>query len=541
MKNIKRLVGVVLALLALIVSSVVPAYAAQTGSLTINGTVEGQQYDLYRVFDLTQDGESYSYTINPDFTGYFAAKGINNYSDAVTYIHTLDTDSAKLSTEAQALLKYAVDKPIIPASSPVATSSSTVVSGLDYGYYLLNPRGGSIPSGTYATMFALNTLSGNDTVINVKAVYPTIDKTFLTGDPKTKSVSIGDDMTFQLTSKVPDMTGYNHYYYVVQDTLSKGLTYKAISSIKIGATTLATDAYTVESITDTATGETALRIIFKNFLQYNDRTAQDVVITYVGTLADAAALGTPNKNTAKLQYSNDPKYDYLDNMDSMHPDDPNSDPNAMTGLTPVSTTETFTTSLTINLTDGTDLLTGAEFKISGENLNRVLTTGYVYELDPAGTYYKLNDGTYTTTAPDAATMDKYESDLKYRRDEQTTQTKEATAYVDANGQLVFAGLGEGTYTISEVTAPNGYNKVEDFTIVVEFDEKTQKYSATSVLGDYTITETNNLLTLDIVNTTGVVLPSTGGMGTKVIYIAGSALALGATILLVVKKRMKYNA
>ena len=541
MKNIKRLVGVVLALLALIVSSVVPAYAAQTGSLTINGTVEGQQYDLYRVFDLTQDGGSYSYTINPEFTGYFAAKGITNYSDAVTYIHTLDTDSAKLSTEAQALLKYAVDKPITPASSPVATSSSTVVSGLDYGYYLLNPRGGSIPSGTYATMFALNTLSGKDTVINVKAVYPTIDKTFLTGDPKTKSVSIGDDMTFQLTSKVPDMTGYNHYYYVVQDTLSKGLTYKAISSIKIGDTTLATDAYTVESITDTATGETALRIIFKNFLQYNTMTAQEVVITYVGTLADAAALGTPNKNTAKLQYSNNPKYDYLDNMDSMHPDDPNFDTTAKTGLTPVSETETFTTSLTINLTDGTDLLTGAEFKISGENLNHVLTTGYVYELDPAGTYYKLNDGTYTTTAPDAATMDKYESDLKYRRDEQTTQTKEATAYVDANGQLVFAGLGEGTYTISEVTAPNGYNKVEDFTIVVEFDEKTQKYSATSVLGDYTITETNNLLTLDIVNTTGVVLPSTGGMGTKVIYIAGSALALGATILLVVKKRMKYNA
>ena len=541
MKNIKRLVGVVLALLALIVSSVVPAYAAQTGSLTINGTVAGQQYDLYRVFDLTQDGESYSYTINPEFTGYFAAKGITNYSDAVTYIHTLDTDSAKLSTEAQALLKYAVDKPITPASSPVATSSSTVVSGLDYGYYLLNPRGGSIPSGTYATMFALNTLSGKDTVINVKAVYPTIDKTFLTGDPKTKSVSIGDDMTFQLTSKVPDMTGYNHYYYVVQDTLSKGLTYKAISSIKIGDTTLATDAYTVESITDTATGETALRIIFKNFLQYNKMTAQDVVITYVGTLADAAALGTPNTNSAKLQYSNDPKYDYLDNMDSKHPDDPNYDKTAKTGLTPVSETETFTTSLTINLTDGTDLLTGAEFKISGKNLNRVLTTGYVYELDPAGTYYKLNDGTYTTTAPDAATMDKYESDLKYRRDEQTTQTKEATAYVDANGQLVFAGLGEGTYTISEVTAPNGYNKVEDFTIVVEFDEKTQKYSATSVLGDYTITETNNLLTLDIVNTTGVVLPSTGGMGTKVIYIAGSALALGATILLVVKKRMKYNA
>lgn len=541
MKNIKRLVGVVLALLALIVSSVVPAYAAQTGSLTINGTVAGQQYDLYRVFDLTQDGDSYSYTINPKFTDYFAAKEITNYSDAVEYIHTLEKDSAKLSTEAQELLKYAVDNNVIPASSPVATSSSTVVSGLDYGYYLLNPRGGSIPSETYATMFALNTLSGNDTVINVKAVYPTIDKTFLTGDPKTKSVSIGDDMTFQLTSKVPDMTGYNHYYYVVQDTLSKGLTYKAISSIKIGATTLAPEAYTVEPITDTVTGETALRIIFKNFLQYNDRTAQDVVITYVGTLADAAALGTPNKNTAKLQYSNDPKYDYLDNMDSMHPDDPNSDPNAMTGLTPVSTTETFTTSLTIKLTDGENLLTGAEFKISGENLNRVLTTGYVYELDPAGTYYKLNDGTYTTTAPDAATMDKYESDLKYRRDEQTTQTKEATAYVDANGQLVFAGLGEGTYTISEVTAPNGYNKVEDFTIVVEFDEKTQKYSATSVLGDYTITETNNLLTLDIVNTTGVVLPSTGGMGTKVIYIAGSALALGATILLVVKKRMKYNA
>ena len=63
---------------------------------------------------------------------------------------------------------------------------------------------------------------------------------------------------------------------------------------------------------------------------------------------------------------------------------------------------------------------------------------------------------------------------------------------------------------------------------------------TGTVGEYTFKPNNaeGSLTTDIVNQSGTVLPSTGGMGTTVFYVVGGGLMAVAVVLLVTKKRME---
>lgn len=542
MKNMKKLLSAALALV-MVLAMTVPVLAAQTGNLKISGTQAGKTYDLYRVLDLTySDGTgtgNYTYTVNPAFADYFTD---NSIPDPIGHIEGLDTE--ELSALAQDILGWAIAKPVTPIQSVTGADTETTVSGLDYGYYLLNPLGGSGPnSADYATMFAMNTLSGKDTEIVVKAVYPTLEKS-IEDEAKANEASIGDDIGFKLASKVPDMTGYNRYYFVMNDTLSEGLTYKEIGSVTINGVALDADDYIVEK-TDNVDRTTGLRIIFKDFLQYADQTGDDVVVTYTATLNAEAAIGTENPNTAYLEYSNNPKYNYNGNKDPENPDDPKKDTTAPTGTTTPSTTESYTTSLTITKKNGKgELLTGAAFRITGTGVNTVITTGTIYVEDAVGgTVWKLKDGTYTTTDPAGEGIDtsKYESTtVKYRLEDSVVMDTsvagvEAEAYVDENGELTFAGLGAGTYTITEIVTPNGYNAIDPITVVVTFDPVAKTFTATANSND--IDATGNVLAMDVINQTGSLLPGTGGIGTTIFYVVGGILLAGSVVLLVTKKRM----
>ena len=57
---------------------------------------------------------------------------------------------------------------------------------------------------------------------------------------------------------------------------------------------------------------------------------------------------------------------------------------------------------------------------------------------------------------------------------------------------------------------------------------------------FTTSLTAGSATTNIVNHSGTELPSTGGMGTTILYVIGAILVIGAGILLVTKKRMNAN-
>lgn len=116
----------------------------------------------------------------------------------------------------------------------------------------------------------------------------------------------------------------------------------------------------------------------------------------------------------------------------------------------------------------------------------------------------------------------------------------------AGTTFTFSGLDDGDYVLSETTTPDGYNKIDDveFTVTAKHDEDSETPKLTELTGDVTtgsLTFTSSTsagsLTTDVVNKKGSVLPSTGGMGTTILYVVGTILVLAAGILLVTKKRM----
>ena len=97
-----------------------------------------------------------------------------------------------------------------------------------------------------------------------------------------------------------------------------------------------------------------------------------------------------------------------------------------------------------------------------------------------------------------------------------------TVKTDKNGAASFNGLADGTYYLVETKAPAGYNLLEN-------PHKVEVKGGS--------TEADLSVNANVANSTGTTLPSTGGMGTTIFYVLGSALVLGAVVLLVTKKRM----
>lgn len=466
----KSKIGMLLTIVMLL-SIAVPVFAApQTGDLTINGTTAGKVYDLYKVFDLTHSGDNYSYTVTDEFANFFADE---KYGDnPVAYVENLKGNADGLANLAKDLLAWAIANNK-PTKTVTGTADTTIVNDLDYGYYLMNPNGGSNPTGNYGTMFSLGTVSGEDKEIQLKAEYPTIDEVIVEGEEEvdTNEASIGDDVNYKITTKVPDTTGYKKYVFNVHDRLSKGLTFNNDVEIMIGEEVLNKDSDYNLTLGTGANGETTFKIEFLNVIDWIYDVGEEIVITYTAELNENAEIGMePNTNNVKLEYSTDPKQD-----EGGTPEE-----------TPEEETKTYTTGLEIyNKDSDGNVLTGAGFGIK-----RAGEDDYLYN-----------------------------------------------ATVDENGHWKYDGLGAGDYVLVETTVPDGYNKMDDVEFTITFDKNAAEGEKFSIDPEDFATKLNDYFTATIVNESGATLPGTGGIGTTIFYTLGTILVLGAGILLIAKRRM----
>lgn len=140
--------------------------------------------------------------------------------------------------------------------------------------------------------------------------------------------------------------------------------------------------------------------------------------------------------------------------------------------------------------------------------------------------------------------------------------KETISYVDApismelttgeDGKIQFPNLGEGTYTLKETITPDGYNTMDPITFKLTFTapvetittgEETCIWDIEVVSGEFETTQggnehsTGGVFSGNIVNTSGLLIPSTGGIGTTIFYVVGGLVVFGAAAVLVMKKRM----
>lgn len=577
MKRIKKLVSILLAM-AMVLGMAVTASAANGNyKLTIK-VVENHEYKVWQLAtgDVSSDGETLS---NID-VGKNAKNGTS--VEAIRGLSSLE--SAALGDAALALINQ--------ESTPVATlNKENPSTELEGGYYVItdsyvNEEGEQVTTISRTMVYLVK-----DETVTPKSSTITPDKKIKedeTGKVENEA-SIGDVIDYQLSGTIPDMTGYVNFKYVLVDTASKGLvqgleadgqfrefaegdTLKGGVGTKDESTGLVVPeedievTYVVTKVTKNGDGTTTVRIAVQDAIKYKEHVNKWFYVDIKALLTEEAdVVEIPNTNKVTIDFSNKPDYNY-DGEPDFKEDDPK-------GETPKVTVETFTTSLTLLKVDGENNqpLTGAEFKLESTNSANVgYVTGQEYvpmvealEGYNNGIWYKLVDGAYTMTAPTEDTANKYDSvEATYalvtvdKTTYEGVQTN-AQAFVDAEGKVVFTGLGVGDYKLSEVTVPDGYNKLNDITFTITWSKETG-FRVTNVkewdkdgneVADSQITISvagleedgsgvGTVISSTIPNNKGTLLPSTGGIGTTIFYVVGGILVIGAGILLITKKRMK---
>lgn len=545
MKATKRIFSVfltcVLAFTMAFAMGLTASAADTTYTITINkpaGDID-RTYEAYQIFKGNLSGNTLSdieWGTGIDGAAFLTElKKNSDYAsctDAKTVAEKL-ASFTKNSDEAVAFAKLAGK-----FLTDVKVTSSAGQITVPAGYYLLKD----------ATAVTDNALSLNilevvkDVTVSPKADHPTVDKkigTDITTGVAANEATIGDKVPFVIASKVPQMQGYTKYFFVLNDSMTAGLTYNKDVAIKIGATTLAADAYDV-TYDDTAN---TMKIVIKNFIQYKSQADADIVVTYSATLNENANLSTNkgNKNTVKLTYSNNPNVDYKGDNEPT-----STDP---VGVTPEHVTVTYSTQLQLTKVDGKDKskLEGVEFQITGTSIKTAVSKGHYFKQDAAGTYYQLKDGTFTDTAPAPETESKYVStSVKYAEvTDSTEQTKmqkvTASGTTDKNGLITFKGLGAGTYYITELKTLGGYNLLTA-PIIVEITATpgTTSCTWTAKVNGENATFEDDMVKLTVENNKGSVLPITGGIGTTIFYVIGGLLVCGAVVMAITKKKLSVE-
>lgn len=464
MKTMKKLTCVMVALV-LILALCVTAFAAGTGSITVDNPKGGVTYTAYKIFDVVyntdKDKNAYSYTIAGSSPWYSVVDAYAKTADShLTLAKAASEDTYIVTTTAgfsaakfSAALKAAVDENKNAISLPVADGKATA-SGLDLGYYLV--------VGANEALANLTT-TNPDVIIHDKNDVP-FDKV----DDK-ESVEVGEVVNYTINGKVPDTTGFTSYDYIITDTMSEGLTFNRNVTVEVDGKPLATDMYELSYPESGVDFQLTIYV-----MDIQDKVSQPIVVKYTATVNENA-IAKISENDAKLVYSNNP-------TDSKKHGE-------LTDKETVYSAKIVIDKYDANVADKSKKLDGAEFVLKNSE----------------GKFYK-----YDTSANKVVWVD---------------TRKEADVFVTTvNGEAEVRGLKDGTYTLIETKAPAGYNLLSKAIEVVIAGSNSDATTLT--------------YKVDVGNSTGSLLPGTGGIGTRIFYIAGAALLLGAVVVLLVKKFKK---
>ena len=498
MRN-KKLLTTMATILVLVFMMTSSLFAAGPGSITVTNTnsevsIVGSTYSAYKLFDVTYaaDLSAYVYKIDSSFAPFFTALGEKTDEEAYQYVAT----NADINAFAKAAYEFIQASSVPAEASATATSESVEINNLALGYYLVN--GTATANGQpVATLCSLTTTTP-DADVHPKLTAPTLNLTVKEDSEgaygKVADYTVGEDVPFRIISTVPEnMNGYSDYTYIIHDTLADGFTFNNDIVVKIGTTplVLGTD-YTVGISPDGRSFAIEIITIM------NQTPGAEIVVDFTAVLDDDAVIyNGENPNTAYLQYSNDP-YN-----------------NASTANTPtdqvvVDTYKVDIIKYTGTLADPT-YLADAHFALKLTNDTAAASIAFVKDVN--GVYR-------VATADDTVTT---------------------TDLVSPTGGLIpVVGIDEGTYYLFETQAPAGYNVLDAAVqIIITRDFDTGAFStASSVVATYTNNEANGII--NVLNNTGVQLPSTGGMGTTIFTIVGVALMGIAVTVLVARKRMQKN-
>lgn len=471
----------------------------------------GKTVNAYKMFSATvsSDGGAVSHTLNDAWKPFFKnSVGLTDVTDANVndkaneYVSGLTGKEKDLSTFAANASNWAQTNNITAdATATVSKNAATdgkytaTFTGLDYGYYVVAVPGATLADakGQYAALVRVHSTTVG---VDIKGDLPTVDKKVQvngTGQNATDA-KIGDTLTFTLTSTIPDMSAYSTYTFNFKDTLSKGLTFEQVKSVKVEDKTLSVNTdYTVTPPTAPNNTLTVAMNDFKAKQQAN--AGKKITVTYTATLnKDAVVGGAGNVNSATIQYSNNPSTNGTGD----------SEPSKVRVFTYGFTVDKYTGK---NYDDTATRLAGAEFTLAHKGGTAI-------------SFVKVADSATQNAVYRVAKAD---------------ETGTTTITTPENGKVDFQGLKNGEYTLTETEAPAGYNKLAS-AIGVKVDGQNDGTDTTHATVTITYNNDNNGSNYDqtasngvipVRNKSGVTLPGTGGMGTIAFTVIGVlVIALG---------------
>jgi len=358
--------------------------------------------------------------------------------------------------------------------------------------------------------------------------------------------NVGDLIDYKIVTTVPAyLEAYTNPHFTLTDALSSGLTFatgvegaktKAALTVKVNGEALNGDYYTVEF-----TDDQHYTLNFTKAYLQSRTTATVVTITYQAKITADALNVNPEDNTATIDYSNNP-----------------SDTNGHD--TKTDKTKHYTFDIDASLLGDEEYTTSELVKVGGKFVNGV----FVPDVEEKS---YSNKSTHNPLAG---------AEFKLYTDDKCTQLYSNANFPagtiiksDANGLLNIKGLDAGIYYLKESKAPAGYVTIQDaakFEIIphyatedvtdtdgatykplVSYDVKVNDTTTSSYTfdnGTKKITKKSDDTAGDnsseLQNVRGQELPSTGGMGTTILYVGGSILVILAAVLLITKRRMSAD-
>lgn len=563
----------------------------------------GKKFEIFQLFNAenSKDGESVNYTFHPEFANAIqtvVANALNKKNGtqlrpadvteymAIDYIQTLNSNPVEGGDTSQKLegryseFRYFVEAvrtqikkenksgEIITVQSAKADNSISI-TGLVYGYYVVDELSKADENGEqwFASSLCMVNTANPDAQVNIKSDYPTITKKIQEDDNRDAikndgwndigDYEIGQTVSYKFESTIPDMNGYDAYYYAWHDKMDEALTFHAdkakmeiVIKSKDGKTyKLKDDEYVLTEKPQDGSGDTfkvevmdIKKIVDREFNkmnnnQENDYTGLTVTLKCEATLNDLAALDTGRpgfENDVRLEFSNDA----------------DSNGKGETGFTPWDTVVCFTFEVDGLKTNNHDkVLQDAKFRLYSDKecKNEV----YVKKNTNQG------QGGYVVINRDSIGGTDHTGGIA---------PKDAVEMVsDANGIFKIYGLDQGTYYLKETDAPDGYRPLLD-PIVINVnptyttdrnnyvkgegatEETLKKLEGTAHIKSFyngAFKEEDSKLNTDVnqgnldikvINEVGKKLPITGSSAMLVIVCAGAALMGG--VILVNRKQSK---
>ena len=495
MKHITKILALVLALI-MVLGLATTAFAANTavdGPFTvIVNNADGHEYVIYQIFtgELAKDENGQEILSNIKYGENYGVK------DTVVPEDVLATVKANPNS-------------IVPTGKGQAMTTAdgkATIEGLEAGYYMIKDmtEDEDLPDGeaTSAVIFQVvgdtEITSKHPKTTIVKKVQDINDSTgaYTTPEGSTDTwidsadYDIGDTVPFKSTANFEGLENYTTYKVVFTDTMAKGLDYQGDMKVSIGETDV-TGSFdittTVYEGTDAAYADgTVITVTCNDITALTDENAVEIVLMYTAKLdtdANIGAAGNPNKIKVTTK-----------------PDG--------TGETPEDVNIVFTYKVEANKY-ANQAIEGNELKGAGFTLSKWYANE---ELEGGGEWKVIGE-----------------------------EIVGATTH-----QFAWNGIDDGKYKLEETTTPAGFNTIDPIEFEVEAGHIIvhDNPSLTDLTGEtetgeieFSADASSGIVSTDVVNKSGTILPETGGIGTTLFYIAGGLLAMAAVVLLVTKKRM----